>query len=97
MKIIIFLPILISIVAVAADKPQLHYMQEALAHATVDEKKDMQNILGQIEVIPLKQKHKGQTVFRIINIDKNSPFEKAGFKEGDLVLNGFAPKSEAAP
>lgn len=75
-----------------AEKPKLHYMQSVLNYATPDEKKDLSKVLNQIDAVPLKAKHKGQTVYRVKYVEKNSPFERAGIERGDLVVNGYAPK-----
>lgn len=78
--------------AATASKPtttyKLKYIQEALRHATADEKKDLTKLLDQIEVSPIKAKYKGKTVFKVRFVEKNSVFDRAGIKRGDLVLTG---------
>lgn len=84
-----------SLAFAAKDKPQIRYMQDVLNHATPEEKKDLTKVLDQIDVVPLNTKFKGQPVFRVKYVQKNSPFERAGFENGDLVVNGSSPTTQS--
>lgn len=68
-------------------------IQDALAHATAEEKKDLVKMLESIEVTPLKQKFKGQTVFRVRFVEKGSAFDRAGIERGDLVTNALPQRA----
>lgn len=80
--------------AFAAKKTiKVKYIQDVMAHATASEKTDVKKLLEQIQVVPTKAKYKGKPIFKVQNVEKNSVYERAGIKKGDLVLNGSSPKT----
>jgi len=77
-----------------AIKTNIKYMGDAIAFASKEELKDLNKLM---KLMPSTapshiDKKTGEQVFKITNIVKGSPFEKAGFKVGDLVMNGNSPQ-----
>lgn len=54
--------------------------------ATVEEQKDLQKLLSQVTLVPIKDVKSGITVFKITSITKGSVYDREGLKVGDLVL-----------
>lgn len=76
------------------NKKKLKYLQDAMIRATAEEKKDLVKLLESIEVTPLKQKYKGQPLFKVRFVEKGSVFDRAGIERGDIIANGSAPTPE---
>ncbi len=60
-------------------------LNESLSKATKDDTSNLGKLLTQVTMIPTKEKHNGKMLFKITKIEKDSLWERVGWKVGDLV------------
>ena len=92
MKILILASVLTSFIAFAATpSTQIKYISDVIANASPEETKDLGKLLGQLSFVPAhKDQASGEQLFKITMVEKNSIYDKAGIKVGDLISNGTA-------
>lgn len=84
-KYLFIISILFCAISVNAEVKRL---DEIMAKATPQEKNDLGNLLKQIGIVPAKDPSTGQSVFRVIAVEKGSVYDREGVKVGDLLAAG---------
>lgn len=63
-----------------------HDMNSTLSSATNEEKNDLAKLLAQVTMVPTKEKQNGKMLFKVTKVEKDSMWERMGWKVGDLVV-----------
>jgi hypothetical protein len=74
---------------------KVKYLNDVVSHATRSDFKDISKLMGQMPtMVPShKEPTTGVQIFKVTRVSKGSLFEKAGYRIGDLVVNGKSPKN----
>lgn len=74
-------------------KTEIKYLNDIVAKSSPSDFGDMEKLLNQLEFKPShKDSTTGVQLFKVTKVEKNSIFEKAGIKIGDIIANGSSPK-----
>lgn len=66
-------------------KAEIKIWDDLLAKAASEEKNDLGKILQQIRMVSAKDPRTGQSVFKVVAVEKGSVFDREGVKVGDLL------------
>gem|GEM_PF-6941203 len=68
-------------------KAEIKIWDDLLAKAASEEKNDLGKILQQIRMVSAKDPRTGQSVFKVVAVEKGSVFDREGVKVGDLLYS----------
>jgi hypothetical protein len=88
MKIREYLLIISILFSATSANAEVKRLDDIMAKATPEEKNDLGNLLKQIRIVPAKDPSTGQSVFRVVAVEKGSVYDREGVKAGDLVAAG---------
>lgn len=73
---------------------EIKQLNDILSKATAEETQNLPKLLQQIQLSPTKDPKTGQSVMKVVKVEKGSLFDREGVKVGDLLSTGQLKKKE---